>query len=160
MGHALGFGTIWPALSLLLGDQTTDPRFSGSNALSAYQGIGGSGTTGVPVEATGGDGTAYAHWREDSCSTCESTDYFGNELMTGYINSGSNPLSIVTIDQFADLGYPGVDHSGADAFTLNPTAQAQLQQRPPIRLVNDVWRGPVYVINEDGTLTLLLPDRR
>ncbi|MHC4236192.1 MAG: Ig-like domain-containing protein, partial [Planctomycetota bacterium] len=160
MGHALGFGTVWEALTLLLGDGTADPRFSGSNALSAYQGIGGTGTTGVPVEATGGDGTAYSHWREDSCSTCETADYFGNELMTGWLGSGSNPLSVVTIDHFVDIGYLGVVNTGADAFTLNPTLQPLSQQGPAIQMVNDIWLGPIYVVDESGKMTLAVPDRR
>jgi hypothetical protein len=161
MGHVLGFGGLWPDFGLLLGGGTTDPRFTGTNAISAYAGLGGTGTR-VPVEGTGGTGTRDAHWREAACGTCETTDYFGNELMTGYISppGDPNPLSIVTLNQFADLGYPSVNLTGADAFTLNPTIPSGPAVRPSLHLVDDVWRGPVYRIEPDGKLTQVLPDRR
>ncbi len=65
--------------------------------------------TGVPVENMGGAGTADAHWRETVLT---------NELMTGFLDGGSNPLTRLTIAQFADLGYQ-VDFTAAD--TLNIT---------------------------------------
>ncbi|MFP6765474.1 MAG: hypothetical protein VB858_17735, partial [Planctomycetaceae bacterium] len=45
-----------------------------------------------------------AHWRES---------VLGSELMTGFINTGFNPLTRLTIAQFADLGYQ-VDFARAD----------------------------------------------
>ena len=51
-------------------------------------------------------GTAGSHWRESA---------LGNELMTGYLNNGFNPLSKVTIGALADMGY-GVDLAAADLF--------------------------------------------
>ena len=60
----------------------------------------------VPVANTGGPGTADAHWRES---------VFDNELMTGYIDSGSNPLSAVTVGSLADIGY-GVDLAASDPY--------------------------------------------
>jgi len=53
----------------------------------------------VPVEAGGGPGTALAHWRESVMT---------NELMTGYINLGKNPLSLVTI------AHEGADRAARD----------------------------------------------
>jgi len=172
MGHVLGFGVLWDAdlLDLRLGTGTTDPRFTGAASIAQYVGIGGTGTdcSGtdpcVPLEPTGGAGTADAHWREASCAGCQSTDFFGNELMTGYLNSGvANPLSIVTLSQFTDLGYPGVVTTGADSYTLNSTGSAPDAGPPAGRrldLVNDIWRGPIYRIGSDGTLTLARPDLR
>jgi hypothetical protein len=160
MAHVLGLGSLWGLKSLRTGTGTSDPRFTGTNARAAYATLGGTGTSGVPVEGTGGAGTRDGHWREDSCSGCETTDYFGNELMTGWISSGTNPLSVVTIDQFTDLGYPGVDNSGADSYTLNPSTQALLAEGPRFQLVEDIWLGPYYVVHDDGTVTILLPDRR
>jgi hypothetical protein len=172
MGHVLGFGVLWDAslLNLRVGTGTSDPRFTGSAAIAAYVGIGGTGaqcspltTPCVPLEPTGGTGTRDAHWREASCGACESTDYFGNELMTGYISAPgvANPLSIVSISQFTDLGYPGVVTTGADAFTLNPSLVAGAPGAAPLlQLVDDIWRGPVYRIDDDGKLRLVLPDRR
>jgi hypothetical protein len=61
----------------------------------------------VPVENTGGAGTRDSHWREST---------FNNELMTGYLNNGSNPLSRITVASLADIGYQ-VDISRADAYS-------------------------------------------
>lgn len=110
IGHVLGFGTLWPDLQLLGGAGGTDPRFLGPGGGTAYQALGG-GTAGVPVENAGADGTRDSHWRES---------VFGNELMTGYINLGSNPLSAVTIASLRDLGYV-TDATAADAYALPRT---------------------------------------
>lgn len=99
MGHVLGFGTIWQNLGLLVNPSAaggSDPRFNGPLATAEYNTRFGTSDTGVPVEATGGSGTADAHWRET---------IFNNELMTGFLDPGTNPISRVTIAQFADLGY-------------------------------------------------------
>ncbi len=106
MGHVLGIGTIWQQKGLLTGAGGTNPRFTGAQATAAYNQI--FGTTGaVPVENSGGSGTRDAHWRES---------VFGRELMTGFLNSGTNPLSRVTAASLADLGYT-VDLNAADAYT-------------------------------------------
>ncbi len=64
-------------------------RFSPAQATAAYNQLFGTNARGVPVEATGGSGTALSHWRES---------VFTNELMTGWAGPGTNlPLSIVTV---------------------------------------------------------------
>jgi hypothetical protein len=105
MGHVLGFGTVWSSLGVLQGAGGSDPRFTGASATGAWQALGQTGN--VPVENSGGPGTADSHWRETT---------FGAELMTGYINA-LNPLSVVTAASFADLGY-GVDLTAADPYGL------------------------------------------
>jgi hypothetical protein len=105
MGHVLGFGTLWSG-TLLSGAGTSDPTFVGPAALDAWHAMGGSGA--VPVENTGGLGTADAHWRET---------VFGTELMTGYLDGATAPLSALTVASLGDLGYQ-VDLSAADAFGL------------------------------------------
>jgi uncharacterized protein (DUF2141 family) len=55
-----------------------------------------------------GTGTVGAHWRES---------IFSNEIMTGYINAGLNPVSTITIASMADLGYT-VDMTAADAYVI------------------------------------------
>jgi hypothetical protein len=105
MGHVLGFGTLWSG-TLLNGAGTSDPTFVGPAALGVWHGMGGTGA--VPVENTGGVGTADAHWRES---------VFGTELMTGYLDGATAPLSALTIASLGDLGYQ-VDLSAADAFGL------------------------------------------
>jgi hypothetical protein len=111
MGHILGIGTLWEDEGLLSGAGTSNPIFTGANATAQYNQIFGTNARGVPVEATGGPGTADSHWRET---------VFTNELMTGWAGPGTNlPLSRVTIGSLADLGYT-VNYAAADPYM--PTA--------------------------------------
>ncbi len=107
MLHVVGFGVIWRDLGLAAGLGTTDPYFTGPGARSAYLGFdGGSSYSGipVPVENTGGAGTRDAHWREA---------VLGNELMTGWLTPGVQPLSRTSIASLGDMGY-GVDLARAE----------------------------------------------
>jgi Leishmanolysin len=106
MGHILGVGTLWETFGLLRGAGTDNPRFSGSQARLEYRALGGRGR--VPVENIGGQGTRDGHWRES---------VFDNELMTGFLNDGFNPLSRLTIASLGDLGY-SVDLGAADDYAL------------------------------------------
>ncbi len=109
MGHVLGFGTIWSQLGLRQGAGTVNPRFTGANAMREFAALReGAATEAVPLANVGGPGTIDAHWREL---------VFGNELMTGFLNSGLNPVSRVTIGAFEDMGYQ-VDYGVADPYAL------------------------------------------
>ena len=96
MGHVIGIGAIWSETGVLEGASSSDPRFIGAAATQAYNEIFGNREPSVPVANTGGPGTANSHWREE---------VFGSELMTGYLNQTSNPLSRVTVASLADIGY-------------------------------------------------------
>jgi thermitase len=124
MGHALGFGSLWARRGLVAGGGTDTPTFVGANAVREYNSIFGVSAAGVPLEATGGQGTAESHW---------SKDVFGAELMTGFLSPGvTRPISRVTVGQFADLGYQ-VNYAAADPLT--PPLRAAAVGRPlPIRL--------------------------
>jgi hypothetical protein len=142
MFHALGFGTVWPDVTppLLSGAGSADSAFVGSQALAAAKSANGApaGWASVPVENSGGSGTQDAHWRET---------VFGNELMTGYISSTINPLSLTTIESMADLGY-SVDPSQADPFTIpNPSgALREAGAEPLLHLGDDILHvQPVLV---------------
>lgn len=150
MGHILGYGTIWDPqdLNLLVGPAEsggTDPHFVGSQAINAFYGMGGLNYTGgaaVPVENTGGAGTADGHWRET---------VFHTELMTGFLNQGvANPLSVLTAASMGDLGYT-VNYAGADPYTQTFSLRAT-GSATQIHLVNDIIRGPVYVLSPAGTI--------
>jgi hypothetical protein len=123
MGHVLGIGTLWDTVQyggsrkVISGAGTLDPRYTGGRGAAEYAALGASGN--VPVEALGGPGTQDAHWRES---------VFGTELMTGFLNPGSNPMSTLTIASLADLGYQ-VDRSTADAYSL-PGSAAALRSAP------------------------------
>jgi hypothetical protein len=112
MGHVLGFGTIWPRLGLRQGAGSFNPTFTGANAMREFATLQGlTMPTPVPVANTGGAGTRDAHWREA---------VFGNELLTGFLDTGVNPISRMSIGHFEDLGYQ-VDYGAADPYAL-PTS--------------------------------------
>jgi len=93
---------------LLTGAGTNDPKFTGTQALAAYNSIFGGAATSVPVDDTEIEGTADSHWRES---------VLGNELMTGFLGPGTtNPLSVITLASMADLGY-SVNLALADPYS-------------------------------------------
>ena len=156
MAHVLGFGTIWevnpgnglPTNAFLLRTPPDDPEFTGKASLEALFGLPGpSGFpwTAVPVENTGGDGTAFAHWREET---------FGSELMTGWLNAGANPLSALTIAQFRDLGYVVNDALG-ESYSF--TALLQAAGTAPLPLIEGKLPMPILVINRSGRAIATLP---
>ena len=109
MGHVLGIGTVWKYHGYLQGEGTVNPTFVGPIAMQEYGDLtGDSAPRSIPVANTGGAGTRDAHWRED---------VFGNELMTGFIDIGMNPLSRMTIASLEDIGYE-VNYNAADAYIL------------------------------------------
>jgi len=145
MGHVLGIGTLWGSLlAPNCGSGEVDPYFNGPLAIAAFDAAGGTGYLGnkVPVEDTGGAGTECSHWRES---------VHGNELMTGWIASATNPLSAITVESLADMGY-SVDPTSADAYTL-PSPAAAAARRGGIQLKNDVLLGPIYTVDRQGTIT-------
>ena len=144
MAHVLGFGTMWQSFGLLTGGGTATPVFTGTNAVREYNSTFATTGTGVPVENTGGQGTADGHWRES---------VFKTELMTGYAEPAgtSMPISRITVGQFADLGYT-VNYAQADAYTkpalrgatapASPTQRKMLFVAPPNRNQTQVLPVP------------------
>ena len=109
MGHVLGIGTNWDELGLRQGAGTVNPTFTGASAMHEFAALsGGAATRAVPLANVGGPGTRDAHWRES---------VFGNELMTGFLNDGPNPLSRLTIAALQDMGYE-VGFASADPYAL------------------------------------------
>lgn len=137
MLHVLGFGGFWDSsgLNLLVSNGTTNVAYIGAGGIAGCRAVGGNliCASSVPVEGTqGGPGTLYSHWRETT---------FGNELMTGFINSGSNPLSAMSVRSLEDLGYT-VDASAADAYKIPGTpfrADAAAEPSP----TPGVWERPL-----------------
>lgn len=114
MGHVLGVGTLWDFnRTLLVGAGTGSPTYTGRLATAAYRVLGGRGV--IPVEGDFGPGTADSHWDEDR---------FDNELMTGFINLGENPLSIITAASARDLGYGALPFG--DPYDLPKLAAARV----------------------------------
>jgi hypothetical protein len=106
MAHVLGFGTMWEESDLLDNVGTSNPRFTGPVATAQYNALYGRTDGSVPVENEGGPGTRDTHWRESA---------FGNEMMTGFIDAGANPISRLTVGSLADLGYV-VDLAAAESY--------------------------------------------
>jgi hypothetical protein len=150
MGHVLGFGTLWeptaPIWTLNFLTASSPLGFTGSNAVAAFTGLNnGTGTT-VPVEETGGTGTARSHWQEST---------FQSEIMTGFITGVVRPLSATSIQSLKDLGYT-TNEGAADPFDFQnaATVRAPGAEPAPVSLGNDVLRIPMYVVTQsNGRIT-------
>jgi hypothetical protein len=139
MGHVLGIGTLWDAKGLLAGSGTDDPTFTGTAAVAEYAALGGTGD--VPVENTGGPGTAEGHWREAR---------FATELMTGFLDQGTNPLSRMTAASLGDLGYD-VDLDATEPYALPGAATAD-RTASVRRLARCAVTVPAAVVLPDSSL--------
>jgi hypothetical protein len=108
LGHVLGIGTIWNRSSLgLVVRSATGYRYLGTRGLRVNDWWARGPAGGVLLGEANGPGTG--HWDEAT---------FGIELMTPVINTGlSNPLSLLTIEALADLGYV-TSATGADGYAL------------------------------------------
>ena len=155
MAHLLGFGTVWDLDKLAQDTTSQDPWFSGADAQAAFHKALPTYTDKiVPVEASGGSGTSLSHWRESVMT---------NELMTGFLNPGPNPLSATTIESMADLGYT-VDVSVADPWPSPGTmvSGAVTAARPlhPASVVESptphtVLHGPRFAVTRSGQIRRL-----
>jgi len=144
---------VWQSRGLLTGAGGSDPFFTGAQARSAFDQVGGTGYSlggKVPVENTGGAGTRDGHWRES---------VFDNEVCTGFIDAGANPLSIVTAAQFIDLTYQ-VNLGDADPYTLPGPLSARAASGVQVHLVNDIYRGPIMMIDGAGRITSIVQPRQ
>jgi len=172
MNHVLGYGTLWnqsPNACMLLPSSPPgtiqDTYFGCPKARAAFDSMGGTSYTGgassppagnkVPVENCGtspyvsptcGAGTVNSHWREV---------VFDNELMTGFLNSGNNPLSVLSIAAQEDLGYT-VNYAGADAYSHIFMAPPAVGGAPPLVLGDDIRHGPIYVVDATGTVVRVI----
>src|SRR5215510_5783608 len=156
MAHVLGYGVLWGGppfgLSLLAGAGGSDPHFTGAQALARFDAQGGASYSAgvkVPVEncigiPNCGAGTINVHWRES---------VLVNELMTGFLNVGANPLSAISTASMGDMGYV-VNYAGSDPYTVvNPLAAIRglTQARAPvIDLHDDIARVPIYQVDRAG----------
>jgi hypothetical protein len=154
MGHVLGFGSVWDLLGFLKNpslpsDSGADTYFDGPRAIEAFDELGGTSYTGgnkVPVEnEQGGQGTRDVHWRES---------VFDHELMTGFLDTGANPLSRMSVASMWDLGYV-VNLDGADSYTQVFTAPIAMQSGG-LHLENDVIRRPIYLVDSTGRIVRVI----
>jgi hypothetical protein len=156
MGHVLGVGSLWRRFGFLADPSQSggvDPHFTGAQAIAAFNALGGSGYTGakVPVEDTGGSGTADAHWRET---------IFDKEVMTGWIDAGTNPLSAVTVSSLSDHGYT-TDPDSSEPLSLSFSLSIVPRSRASpsaVLLVDDVAHGPIEVVDSRGRTERILQE--
>jgi len=99
--HGLGFGNLWEAKGLVEYAGTPFARYTGENAVAAFEELGGV-TDYINLE-TEGNGSADLHWNEG---------LFQDELMTRDLGFQTgedaevfSPMSAVTLAALADLGY-------------------------------------------------------
>jgi hypothetical protein len=156
MAHVLGFGTLWTEDFFgLLADPScpdqagADAHFTGQHAIDAFDEVGGDAYVGakVPVEnsaSAGCPGTRDGHWRES---------LLDRELLTGTLDNGTNPLSIVTVGSLWDMGYEA-NYDAADAYTFGG---GLLSGPRPVsgsafELQGDVASGPVFLVDDEGRI--------
>lgn len=147
MLHVVGFGTVWFDNQMLDTTLATDARFLGTRARAACADLHAGGSncaTTVPVHSTDGAGSRHSHWRES---------LFTNELMTPFLNNVAvNPLSAMTIQSLADLGYV-VSTTPAQPFTVAGTmlrTMADAESEPLLRFAEPM--RPRYSIDVNGDL--------
>lgn len=125
IGHTLGMGTLWEDNELyndgvdsnhnrtLAGSAAGE--YKGSFALAAYQTeFNQAASSFIPVELSGGVGTAHGHWNEQDNFGASATGItnnkgqdFRDELMTGFAApiEANSFVSNTTIQSLRDLGY-------------------------------------------------------
>jgi len=157
MLHVVGIGTLWSTYGVLADAGTNSVRFTGTLGVGACIQIGAASVcpSSVPVENSGGAGTRDSHWRES---------VFSQELMTGFVTSPSpnitgilNPLSLISIQSLADVGYQ-VNSADADPFVVPGTSalKAALGVAPPQSTVP--WEtviAPTAGVDKRGVVTRL-----
>jgi hypothetical protein len=120
LGHALGIGFFWGGFTdwdLFFPGATPPSNFflNGTvytNAQAAYNTITSLSRSRIPLENTGGGGTASGHW-DDTFRPATATGSLGvsypglrNEMMVGYFTKGANfVLSRLTIKTLVDFGW-------------------------------------------------------
>ena len=78
--------------------------------------------------------------------------------MTPTIGGGNNPLSRITIESLADLGYR-VNLDGVDTFTLNLDLAAAALPGPAIELVDDILPVPLRIVDRQGRVVRIIQRR-
>jgi hypothetical protein len=154
MAHVFGFGTIWDDKHLLEGacPSSDTPSFTGPSSQEGFVAALMAGAvyndpiTPVEGEGTCNDGTRDGHWSES---------VMGNELMTGFISSGANPLSAITSASLRDLGYV-VNDAVSDPYTV-PSVMAALRTGAAADRIHELHVPvPIIVTDTRGNTTRII----
>lgn len=158
MLHVVGIGTLWTRLSLLAGAGTNFSRYTGAFGVGGCVSMGGTPVCpgSIPVENTGGAGTADAHWRDA---------VFFNELMTGFVNSRvsvplgiMNPLSVMSIQSLADVGYT-VNPLAADPFAIPGLTASRANAQLNVDVPQSPWEivdRPLFELSKSGVKRVIV----
>ena len=82
---------------------------------------------------------------------------FGNELMTPTHNYDANPLSAITIQSLADLGYR-VDVNQADRYSLPAPIGGKIVGGRGHDWGDCSLKGPIYVSDENGRIIYIIDE--
>jgi len=107
MAHVMGFSDFfWDVVGATDGSGS-DTSYTGAIALALYQEEFDPDATFIPLEESGGEGTAFAHWDEELFGDFSAQNGGASnnpEIMTGFLDA--NPyLSLTTLGAFDDIGY-------------------------------------------------------
>lgn len=138
MLHVIGVGTLWQSLGLQEGVGGSTTRFTGplaqeacvtenGGAVPCASAVPAENCEDLPIGQTCGGGTKDSHWKES---------IFRSELMTGFVGSGDSPLSAMTVQSLADMGYT-VNVGRAESYQVPPPALQALLRAP-----SDLMRLP------------------
>jgi hypothetical protein len=140
MLHVVGLGTFWEPKNLIITSDTVNARYIGPAGAAGCRGVGGTVTcaSSVPIEncvgqSPCGAGQIFSHWRETT---------FKTELMTAYLNSGTDPLSSMSIKSLEDLNYT-VNTAAADAYTIFIGARSGSTSATSVPLASRDWERPL-----------------
>ena len=160
MGHTLGFSWLWRGHNLLHNPSLNNPvvlapdtHFSGPLAIAAFNASGGAAYGAkVPVENNGIPGAADSHWREN---------VLDDELMTSGFHRWMqyNPLSAITIQAMADIGYRA-DVTQAESYK-GPFVTPLAASAPVVRAAEEdsvplscIVEGPTAMPDKPATIVL------
>jgi hypothetical protein len=84
---------------------------------------------------------------------------FDTELMTGFLDNGTNVLSVITGASLVDVGYPLVNNAGAEPYSVANPLSVRAAPGVEVALVDDIERGPVLVVDARGRVvrTMRIP---
>ncbi|CAM9594725.1 unnamed protein product, partial [Ectocarpus sp. 8 AP-2014] len=152
MGHVIGTGTLWGECSDC--DSTGSAEWKCPLAAQVYNDLMGNpaGSRADIIELEGGTGTSCGHFSELT---------FEDELMTGFVNAGTMPLSKLTCASLADRGYV-VKSSKADSYTVPSRRDPSARQgeTKTYKLAESTDDTTIDVCNEEGEIVDTMQGKR
>ncbi|CBN74218.1 WSC domain protein [Ectocarpus siliculosus] len=152
MGHVIGTGTLWGECSDC--DSTGSAEWKCPLAAQVYNDFMGNpaGSRADIIELEGGTGTSCGHFSEST---------FEDELMTGFVNAGTMPLSKLTCASLADQGYV-VQSSKADSYTVpsRRDPSARQDETKTYKLAESTDDTTIDVCNEEGEIVDTMQGKR